>query len=139
MKNILITISLVLSVVSIVLNLSVKRNPEAQVGRAPVLTSLTASTTAYTITTTSMRVMATSSKRIAATVQNINCTNAGTTYLDFESPDVAATIGSGNAVLASTSPREFNDFGSPIPNNSIQAIVSTGTCTVLVTEWFENF
>lgn len=101
-----------------------------------VPTVYVASTTAFTLTTSSQRLLGTSTptRRLGAVVQPINCTNAGTVFLRADR-DIAATANAGIAVLASTT-LQYEDYpGLTVPQGSVQGILSTGTCTVIVTEY----
>ncbi len=98
-----------------------------------------ASSTAFSISSTSTRIAATSSPaRLALTVQPVNCTTSGTVFMSLNG-DVAATSGTGLAAYASTT-QALGDYPNvPVVQGSIQAIVNSGTCTVLVTEWRSQY
>lgn len=136
MNKAIVTLAIVLTVVLGVLLVS------SQLAKAPAFGSTTnipktASTTVFTLTTTSQRLLATSTKRSDFTIDNINCSLAGTVFLKFNK-DVVATANTGPAVFASST-KEFGENFLPDYENSVQGIVNVGTCTVIVTEWRTNF
>lgn len=98
-----------------------------------------ASSTVFTLTTTSQRLLATSTptQRMAFSIQPINCTSgsSGGVNLNFRR-DVVATSATGPFAFASTT-NLFGDHvnGMPVVQHAVQGIVTTGTCTVIVTEW----
>ena len=101
-----------------------------------------ASSTTFTLTTTSQRLLATSTgtRRLAATIQPVNCTAAGSVvYLKTNVGDAPATAGNGFAVHSTTT-AEFGDYpNTPVIQNAVQGIANSGTCTVLVTEWKSQY
>lgn len=99
----------------------------------------TASSTAYTISQTSVRLVATSSPRSALLVQSTNCTQGGTLYMNIEGKDAAAVVNDGVAVLASTTLAMGDKISPPTPQDSVRAIVNSGSCVVLVTEFIDQF
>lgn len=106
--------------------------------QAPNFVIATSST--FTVTTSSLRLLSTSSatRRLGATFQPVNCTANGTLFLRMEG-DIAAVANTRFAVLASTT-QAFSDYPQlPVVQGSVQGIVNTGTCTVLVTEWRSQY
>ena len=99
------------------------------------------STTAYTVTTASLKLIATSTtpRRLAATFQPVNCTAGGTLFLNIESGDAAATAASGLAAYASTTLALGFTAEIPVVQQAVHGIVPSGTCTVLVTEYFAAY
>jgi len=132
-KYIIIAIVIIIVSVFAVLNKNI-----TILGGAGTVTT-TASSTAYTITTTAVRVLATSTKRSAVTITPINCTASSVISLNLKEPDQAPTAFTGFGILSSTT-QSFGDRNDPpTPQNSVRAINSSGTCTVLVTEFIQNF
>lgn len=98
---------------------------------------LTASSTTYSVTTSSVRLLATTTEgaRIATVIQPINCTNStASAFLGFGK---TAVVNTGLAVTASTT-RDLSTYpNAPTIQGALHAVVSAGTCSVLVTEWLQ--
>jgi hypothetical protein len=104
---------------------------------------LNASSTVFTLTTTSLQLLGTttpqgqSGARVTATIQPINCTTGsiGGVYLNMNR-DVVASAATGPFAFASTT-LVLGDHVNQVPNvrGAVRGVVTTGTCTVIVTEW----
>jgi hypothetical protein len=99
-----------------------------------------ASSTAFTLTTASQRLLATStgSQRVAVTIQPTNCTTAQAVYVTLNQ-DVAATAGTGIAIVASSTLALGGYTNIPVVQGAVTGITGLGTCTVLVTEWRSQY
>jgi hypothetical protein len=95
-----------------------------------------ASSTAFSISQTSARILGTTTanRRLAATIQPINCTVGSAVFLKAQS-DAPAVANSGPVALASSTLALTDYPNIPVPQNAVQAITQSGTCTVIVTEW----
>lgn len=99
----------------------------------------TASSTVFSVTTSSVRLLATTTEaynRVASLVQLGGCSGAGSKlHLNIKS-DIPATTLTGPVLNASTTESiPFGVYTNPVSQNSVTGIVSSGTCTVVVTEW----
>lgn len=106
-------------------------------------TLMTASTTSFSISTSAVRILGTSTqpRRVAATIQPINCFNGGGgVFMQYN--DVNAVINTGTFATASSTTL-LGDYINNIPvvQGSVKGVVgsSSGTCTVLVTEWRSQY
>lgn len=98
-------------------------------------TFVNASSTSFTLTTTrEILQLPTSGRRVAALIQNTNCTANSPIYLNATSSG-NASANTSIAVFASTSEKLLGYPDLPVLQGSMQAMTASGTCTVLVTEW----
>lgn len=139
---------IVIALVILVLGLgiiSIFDKPAASLGAGGIGFNTTpsfvfASSTTYSVSTASIQILATTTatKRIATAIQNINC--ARTVFLNANR-DVAATVGNGLALQASTTLSLGDYYAGTVPviQGAVRAITDTGTCTVLVTEYKSQY
>lgn len=139
-----VLILMMASVTSIVSYKALQKAEDVRTGTVAYNTAPTfviASSTAMAVTTSSVRILATSTptKRLAATIQPINCSpTTGSVFL-VANRDVASAANTGIAVVASTT-LALGDYPQvPVVQGAVQAIMSTGSCTVLVTEWRSQY
>ena len=144
MKKITLSIASLIVILSLVYIFDgVKKVSEVEASGIMGPSFLTASSTAFTLTTTSLRLLGTttpqgqSGARVTATIQPINCTGTGGGGAFVRlGGDVVATAGTGLFAFASST-LILGDHVNQVPvvRGSVQGIVASGTCTVLVTEW----
>ena len=106
----------------------------------PGVVSWTASSTQYALGQTSLRLVATSSRRVALSIQPTACPTTGSgVFLELTGPDTAAVTTTADFVIFASTSAMFTDNDVQPAINSIQGIVNSGTCTVVVTEWRTAF
>lgn len=97
----------------------------------------TASSTTYSVTTSSVQILATTTDmtRSAVLLQPINCTVSNASlFFKVTNP---ATVNTGFTVAASSTLALGTYPNTPAPQNTLNAVASAGTCSVLVTEWLQ--
>lgn len=140
-----ITLSLFsLALITAIIIVSINNHfANAQLGGAAYNTTPSftiASSSTFTISQTSTQILASSTptRRDAATIQSMKCTTLGTLFLNTNG-DQTATPDKGMAITASST-RDLEDYpNTPVVQGAIRAVVDSGTCTVLVTEWRSQF